>query len=110
MLQYQPKLYQIFPSAYGDDWWGGGNNRKVPSSILFNLYIALIITNIYQQSKDLQMECHPHPRNCLSVRFIDAQAGILLARRTLKLQNMHVELSQRSSCHIKGVVVKLEHL
>ena len=31
MLQYQPKLYQICPSAYGDDWWGGGgDNRKVP--------------------------------------------------------------------------------
>ena len=37
MLQYQPKLYQICPNAYGVDatsirigWGGGGNNRKVP--------------------------------------------------------------------------------
>ena len=49
MLQYQPKLYQICPSAYGVDATsirisksqvgGGGNNRKVPL-IFFNKHFS----------------------------------------------------------------------
>ena len=44
MLQYQPKLYQICPSAYGVNatsirtGWGGGN-RKVPNYTLLGVEI-----------------------------------------------------------------------
>ena len=40
MLQYQPKLYQICPSAYGVDWWrGGGITEKYrPSCYFLNGY------------------------------------------------------------------------